>query len=62
MVSPVSLRVCVSVYLEVQNGTNQLSVLLSGAVVAAEPKVQGLRKLPEDIEWSYTGLYEMFTV
>lgn len=60
-VSPVGLCVlCVSVHLEAQNDTNQLSVLLSGAVVAAEPKVQGLRKLPEDIEWSYTGLYEMF--
>lgn len=42
------------------NGTDQLSVLLSGAVVAAEPKVQALRKLPEDMEWSYTGLYEAF--
>lgn len=67
MVSPLSLCVYVSVCgLKKKkpslkwNGTDQLSVLLSGAVVAAEPKVQALRKLPEDIEWSYTGLYEAF--
>lgn len=36
-----------------------LSVCLPGAVAAAEPKVQALRKLPEDIEWSYTGVYEV---
>ncbi|XP_075907738.1 receptor-type tyrosine-protein phosphatase zeta isoform X1 [Nelusetta ayraudi] len=33
----------------------QLLVLSQMMVVAAEPKVQALRKLPEDIEWSYTG-------
>ncbi|XP_069556230.1 receptor-type tyrosine-protein phosphatase zeta isoform X1 [Brachyistius frenatus] len=30
-------------------------LLFSQIVVAAEPLVQGLRKLPEDIDWSYSG-------
>uniref|UniRef100_A0A3Q1BKE4 protein-tyrosine-phosphatase n=1 Tax=Amphiprion ocellaris TaxID=80972 RepID=A0A3Q1BKE4_AMPOC len=30
-------------------------ILFSQIVVAAEPLVQGLRKLPEDIDWSYSG-------
>ncbi|XP_059181482.1 receptor-type tyrosine-protein phosphatase zeta isoform X2 [Centropristis striata] len=30
-------------------------LLFSQIVVAAEPLVRGLRKLPEDIDWSYTG-------
>ncbi|XP_029969932.1 receptor-type tyrosine-protein phosphatase zeta [Salarias fasciatus] len=30
-------------------------LLLTHIVVAAEPLVQGLRKLPEDIDWSYSG-------
>lgn len=39
-----------------QNETNDLSLILSDVVVAAEPLVRGLRKLPEDMEWSYSGL------
>lgn len=31
-------------------------------VAAAEPLVRGLRKLPEDIDWSYSGVYETFVV
>lgn len=31
----------------------------SDAVAAAEPVAQGLRKLPEAIEWSYSGPYEL---
>lgn len=38
---------------------NELSVILS-LVVAGETLVRGLKKLPEDIEWSYSGLYELF--
>ncbi|XP_072233682.1 receptor-type tyrosine-protein phosphatase zeta isoform X2 [Leuresthes tenuis] len=30
-------------------------LLLSQIVVAVEPLVQGLKKLPEDMDWSYTG-------
>ncbi|XP_051806723.1 receptor-type tyrosine-protein phosphatase zeta isoform X2 [Acanthochromis polyacanthus] len=30
-------------------------ILFSQIVVAADPLVQGLRKLPEDIDWSYSG-------
>lgn len=44
------------VFLEMQNETNDLSLILSDVVVAAEPLVRGLRKLPEDMEWSYSGL------
>lgn len=46
--------------MEMQNDTNNLSVILCAAVVAAEPLVRGLRKLPEDIDWSYSGMYELF--
>lgn len=49
-------------FLEVQNNTNDLYLILCGVVVAAEPLVRGLRKLPEDIDWSYSGLYELFPV
>ncbi|XP_065807104.1 receptor-type tyrosine-protein phosphatase zeta isoform X3 [Labrus bergylta] len=35
-------------------------LLFSQIVVAAEPLVRGLRKLPEDIDWSYSGRYEHF--
>lgn len=28
------------------------------AAAVAKPAVQGLRKLPEAIEWSYSGLYQ----
>lgn len=45
---------------EMQNDTNNLSVILCAAVVGAEPLVRGLRKLPEDIDWSYSGMYEPF--
>ncbi|XP_049423122.1 receptor-type tyrosine-protein phosphatase zeta isoform X1 [Epinephelus fuscoguttatus] len=31
-------------------------LLFSQIVVAAEPLVRGLRKLPEDIDWSYSGV------
>lgn len=30
----------------------------SDSVAAAEPAAQGLRKLPEAIEWSYSGPYQ----
>lgn len=50
------------VFLEMQNDTNDLSLILSDVVVAAEPLVRGLRKLPEDMDWSYSGLYEPFAV
>lgn len=45
-----------------QNDTNDLSAFLSIAVVAAEPLVRGLRKLPEDIEWSYSGLCQPYAL
>lgn len=32
-------------------------LLFSDTVAAAEPVAQGLRKLPEAIEWSYSGPY-----
>lgn len=53
-----SVNLCV--FMEMQNDTNNLSVILCAAVVAAEPLVRGLRKLPEDIDWSYSGMYELF--
>lgn len=61
MVSPVRLciRVC---FLEMRNDTNNLPLVLSTVVVAADQLVRGLRKLPEDIDWSYSGLYEPFAV
>lgn len=31
----------------------------SDSVAAAEPAAQGLRKLPEAIEWSYSGPYQL---
>lgn len=31
-------------------------VLLYVVAVAVEPLVRGLRKLPEDIDWSYSGM------
>lgn len=53
-----SLHLCV--FFQMQSDTNSLSLFLSAVVVAAEPLVRGLRKLPEDIDWSYSGQYEPF--
>ena len=44
--------------LKIQNNTDNMCVSLSPVVVAVEPLVRGLKKLPEDIDWSYSGLYE----
>lgn len=43
-------------FLEIPNDANDISVTLSVVVVAADPLVRGLKKLPEDIEWSYSGM------
>lgn len=48
-----AVNMCVCVCLQMQTNLS-----LSPVVVAAEPLVRGLRKLPEDIDWSYSGLYE----
>lgn len=49
-----SVHLCV--FVEMRNDHNNLFLVLSAVVVAAEPLVRGLRKLPEDIDWSYSGL------
>lgn len=42
--------------LEIPPDANDISATLSVVVVAADPLVRGLKKLPEDIEWSYSGM------